>query len=445
MIIKGLAIIKKILTLIFIIPIYKVLYFLFKILYKYGGRFTLIKSYKIYSIIKKNLWDNFFLIKNKFLHIFGSRYIIHFIIIAIAALVITSNTKANEIRIGTVKITDNNLISRLVKTNEFKDDNEQVNELIEENIEIIDVVNKKIDSYSYEKDEAISYRPRLDIAQGKKDYGTLSSGDSAVSAPNVINTEKVPQRRTKIEYYVVQDGDTVFDIAKKYNITANTIIWENGLNKYGFISLGKKLTILPTTGIIYEVKKYDTISKIAKEYNIEETDIIKTNNITGVSVLQIGQKIIIPGARKVSAPVKVVPIKISSYTKPATTVKTSVKSSTRLLWPASCRQISQYYHWRHHAVDIACKSGTPIYAANDGVIKSAGWATGYGKRVTIDHGNSMRTLYAHFSKIYVSPGQAVNRGDTIGLMGSTGWSTGPHLHFEVIVGGVKKNPLSYIK
>lgn len=388
--------------------------------------------------------DNFFLIKNKFLHIFGSRYVIHFIIIIIAALVITSNTKANEIKIGTVKITDNNLISKLVKTGEFKD-NEQISELIEEDIEITDAVKKKTDSYFYERDKAISYHPRLNVANEKKDYDILSPSKDSVPAPNIINTKKVPQQRTGAESYIVQDGDTVFDIAKKYNITANTIIWENGLNRYGFIKPGQKLTILPTTGVTYKVKKYDTISKVAKKYNIKEADIIKANDITSVSVLQIGQKLTIPGARQVSSPVRVATSRISSYTKPVAAKKTSIKSSTRLLWPASCRRISQYYHWRHHAVDIACKSGTPIYASNDGVVKSAGWATGYGKRVIISHGNSMRTLYAHFSKIYVRNGQAVNRGDTIGLMGSTGWSTGPHVHFEVIVGGVKKNPLSYIK
>ncbi len=430
--------------MIFITPIYKVLGFLFKILYRYGGRFIFIKSYKIYNFIKKNLRDNFFLIKNKFLHIFGSRYIVHFIIIIIAGLVITSNTKANEVKVGTIKITDNNLISKLVKTGEFKD-SDQISELIEEDIEITGVVKKRIDSYLYEKEEAISYRPRLNVAQERKDYDILSQNGDTISTPSIINTKKARQQRTEVEYYVVQDGDTVFDIAKKYNVTANTIIWENGLNRYGFIKLGQKLAILPTTGVTYKVKKYDTIGGIAKKYSIKEVDIIKSNNITSVSALQIGQKLIVPGARQASSPVVAAASTISSYTKQATVQKTSVKSSTRLLWPASCRTISQYYHWRHHALDIACKQGTPIYAAEDGVIKSSGWASGYGKRVIINHGNGMRTLYAHLTKIYASPGQAVNSGDTIGLMGSTGWSTGPHLHFEVVVNGVKKNPLSYIK
>ncbi|MEA2065249.1 MAG: peptidoglycan DD-metalloendopeptidase family protein [Patescibacteria group bacterium] len=388
--------------------------------------------------------DNFFLIKNKFLHIFGSRYIVHFIIIIIAGLVITSNTKANGIKVGATKLIDNNLISKLVKTGEFKD-SEQVNELIEEDIEITKVVKKRIDSYLYEKNEAVSYRPRLNIAEENKDYNALLQTSDTISTPSIINTKKAPRQRTKIEYYIVQDGDTVFDIAKKYNITANTIIWENSLNRYGFIKPGQKLTILSTTGITYKVKKYDTIGGIAKKYNIKESDIIKANNITSVSTLQINQKLVIPGARQVSSPVRVAVSTISRYTKSAAVKKTSIKSSTRLLWPASCRVITQYYHWGHHGLDIACKKGTPIYASEDGVIRSSGWASGYGKRITINHGSGMRTLYAHLTKIYVSSGQAVNRGDTIGLMGSTGWSTGPHLHFEVIANGVKKNPLSYIK
>ncbi|MCD4705876.1 M23 family metallopeptidase [bacterium] len=94
---------------------------------------------------------------------------------------------------------------------------------------------------------------------------------------------------------------------------------------------------------------------------------------------------------------------------------------------------------------MACKKGTAIYAAEDGVVQSSGWATGYGKRIIINHGNGMTTLYGHFDKLYVRAGQAVNRGDVIGAMGSTGWSTGPHLHFEVRISGYKKNPLSYIR
>ena len=104
----------------------------------------------------------------------------------------------------------------------------------------------------------------------------------------------------------------------------------------------------------------------------------------------------------------------------------------------------QYYHWRHHAIDIGGRTGSPIYAALDGKIIKAGWTTGYGYNIIIDHGGGKKTLYAHLSKMYVQRGEQVTQGAAIGALGSTGWSTGPHLHFEIVINGVKVNPLSYL-
>jgi murein DD-endopeptidase MepM/ murein hydrolase activator NlpD len=109
--------------------------------------------------------------------------------------------------------------------------------------------------------------------------------------------------------------------------------------------------------------------------------------------------------------------------------------------------ITQKFSWYHSGVDIANHIGTPILAADSGRVIVAGWTdnTGYGNRVMIDHGNGYVTLYGHMSQINVQVGQTVKRGDVIGLMGSTGRSTGPHCHFEVRVGGVPQDPMHYLK
>lgn len=107
--------------------------------------------------------------------------------------------------------------------------------------------------------------------------------------------------------------------------------------------------------------------------------------------------------------------------------------------------ISQGYWYGHLAIDIASAKGTPIYAADNGYVRSSQWSSyGYGRMIIIDHGNSLQTLYAHMSTYYVSPGEAVKRGQLIGICGSTGNSTGPHLHFEVIRSGSRTNPYNYL-
>jgi murein DD-endopeptidase MepM/ murein hydrolase activator NlpD len=124
----------------------------------------------------------------------------------------------------------------------------------------------------------------------------------------------------------------------------------------------------------------------------------------------------------------------------------SVSGTGGFVWPTS-GQISQGYKWYHKAVDIANHVGTSILAADSGRIMVAGWTdnTGYGNRVMIDHGNGYVTLYGHMSRVDVVVGQTVKRGDQVGLMGSTGRSTGPHLHFEIRAAGALQNPQNFLK
>jgi len=120
-------------------------------------------------------------------------------------------------------------------------------------------------------------------------------------------------------------------------------------------------------------------------------------------------------------------------------------ASGRFIWPAS-GDLSQYFAWYHPAIDISNLGGGPIYASDSGTVVVAGWPDnwGYGNRVIIDHGNGYTTLYAHLAANYVSPGQQVSKGDVIGAMGSTGRSSGVHVHLEIRRDGVALNPLGLL-
>jgi murein DD-endopeptidase MepM/ murein hydrolase activator NlpD len=124
----------------------------------------------------------------------------------------------------------------------------------------------------------------------------------------------------------------------------------------------------------------------------------------------------------------------------------TITGSGQFAWPAS-GQISQGYSWYHKAIDIANAASPDILASDDGQVIVVGWPApaAYGNRVIIDHGNGYTTLYAHLSQIYVSAGQQVSRGQAIGKMGSTGRSTGTHLHFEIRLANAAQNPFNYLK
>ena len=274
------------------------------------------------------------------------------------------------------------------------------------------------------------------------------SSDPIVKTPQVT-VKTPPVKRTKVITYKVESGDTISTIARKFRISVNTILWENHLSSHSLIHPGDELSILPETGLTHIVKSGDTLGAIARLNDVEIDDILDANNMTLNSKLSIGQKLVIPGASK-TASVLVAKNTPKSYTGIAA-IKKIVKQTTqpivanKMAWPTVGHIITQYYSLRHTGLDIANKLGTPLFAADTGTIIFAGWSTGYGNNIVIDHGGGKKTRYAHMSKFYVSKGDHVVKGETIGEMGSTGWSTGPHVHFEVIINGVRYNPLNYIR
>lgn len=269
---------------------------------------------------------------------------------------------------------------------------------------------------------------------------------------NNNNNNSTPAQRTKIINYTVQNGETISTIARRFGLTVNTILWANNLNALSLIRPGDTLTILPYSGILYTVKSGDTLSKVADKYGIDMDKILSCNNVGGG--LKIGQKIVIPGAKKINeTAVASRPSNTNNNYTGISAIRDFIKSpsvkpsGSKMAWPTQGYRITQYFSWTHNAIDIANKVGTPIYAADSGtvVIAAYGYNGGYGNTIVIDHGGGKKTRYGHASKLFVKVGDEVDKGENIAAMGSTGHSTGPHLHFEVLINGAHYNPLNYVR
>jgi len=272
-------------------------------------------------------------------------------------------------------------------------------------------------------------------------YSLLSSVRAEEMETSTLVTVKP---RAEIIEYSVQPGDTVSTIAEKFGVSIDTIRWENDLKSVKDIKPGQILRILPVTGVRHKVKPGDTIYSIAKKYQVDPQTIVDwpynsfANDET--FALAVGQDLIVPDGVK--------PKEMPTTPRPAyyAQVPGAGAGTGQFVWPTSGR-ISQGFAWYHKAIDIANKDAPDILAADGGTVVIAGWVapTAYGNHVVIDHGNGFATLYAHMSQIYVSVGQKVARGQAIGKMGSTGRSTGVHLHFEIRQNGSTQNPLNFLK
>jgi len=267
---------------------------------------------------------------------------------------------------------------------------------------------------------------------------------SATTENTNISTLVSEKIRAEAIEYTVAEGDTVSTIAEKFGVSEDTVRWQNSIGSNGKIKVGQTIEILPVTGISHKVSKGDTVYSIAKRYDTSAQAMVDFpyNTFTNDETfeLAIGQVVVVPEGIMPSA--RGTAPRIRQLTPNAGTVV----ASGSFVWPAGGK-ITQNFVWYHKGIDIANKSAPAVLAADSGTVVVAGWVDGYGygNRVLIDHGNGYRTLYAHLASVYVRPGQTVNRGDSIGGMGSTGRSTGVHLHFEVIGNGVYQNPLSVLR
>lgn len=259
-------------------------------------------------------------------------------------------------------------------------------------------------------------------------------------------TQVSQKPRSEIEKYPVADGDTISSIAQKKNISVDTIKWANDLTSDD-IKPGQILKIMPVSGVAYTVKSGDTIESVAKKLSAQSQAILDFpfNDVPDDLSLKVGQMLIVPdGTPPEIANPKPKP-QPQYLAKGVVSPAFSAPGGAQFAWPTN-GIITQYFAWYHPGDDIANPGAPPVSASDGGSVVYAGWdTTGYGNRVDIDHGNGYLSRYGHLSNIYVTTGQTVTRGQLIGQMGSTGRSTGTHLHFEIHYKGIALNPLAILK
>lgn len=272
---------------------------------------------------------------------------------------------------------------------------------------------------------------------------TLSSAPDGVFTRAAVPRTIIPERaRQEITTYRVVSGDSIYGIANRLGLAPETIMWSNPKleDNPDLLNVGQELIILPVDGVYHQVGGSDTIEGIASTYKTDPQLIIDfpLNELDPENpVIFPGQWVVVPGGSK-----PFVPRTITAYYGDLPGNATAGSGS--FIWPAS-GNIYQGFWTGHPAIDIAARSGAPVLAADSGYVIVAGWDNnGYGYHVVIDHGNGYQTLYAHLQAYYVDAGQNVAKGAQIGEMGSTGRSTGPHLHFEVRQGTVQRNPVGFL-
>jgi len=260
---------------------------------------------------------------------------------------------------------------------------------------------------------------------------------------SALSTVISAKPRDTIVNYVIVPGDTLESIAKKFGISVDTIKWANSL-KTDSIKPEQTLKVPPVTGVVHKVVSGETIYSIAKKYKTSAQNIVNFifNDFADIDTfaLRAGQTLYVPDGVIEEAQPKYMAMQPSFAQAQA-----GVRGSSNFIWPTS-GVITQYPIWYHMALDIANNGYPGILSADTGTVTFAGCLNwGYGCHIMVDHGNGYQTLYAHLSSISVSAGQAVSQGQQIGVMGSTGRSTGAHLHFEIRQGGSLQNPLGYLK
>ncbi len=231
---------------------------------------------------------------------------------------------------------------------------------------------------------------------------------------------------SEISVYVVRKGDTLSEIALMFGVSVNTIVWANDIQR-GIIHEGQTLVILPVTGVKHTVAKGETLASIAKKYKTDASEVAQFNDLDASASLAVGDVLIVPN----------VELSVPAPSKPKTTSPLRGTSGTDLsgffIWPVDGGAKTQGLHG-YNGIDIGAPRGTNVFAGAAGTViiaRTSGWNGGYGSYIVVTHDNGVQTLYGHLSGVIVAAGQRVVQGQVVDYVGSTGRSTGNHLHFEV--------------
>jgi len=277
---------------------------------------------------------------------------------------------------------------------------------------------------------------------GNEEYIT-NIGNDGEYLFKTVQTETIISRSARRETikYIVKPGESINSLGSDFGITALTIKHANNLLS-NTLKVGQELRIPPIDGLFVTVKRNDTLSTIANRYGVDVDDIVQYNNISKDNSIFAGNELLIPGAI----------ISTSSNQAYSKSGNISVPSfnpvaySGKFVWPTSVptHYLSQGYHAWHRAIDLPRTNGWGIYASAPGIVQTRSARGGYGNLIIVNHGNGWSTYYAHLSEYKVQSGQYVEQGQLIDIIGTTGRSTGPHLHFEIRQNSVPLNPLSYL-
>lgn len=255
-----------------------------------------------------------------------------------------------------------------------------------------------------------------------------------VQADEILDTD--PGSRNV--YYEVKKGDCLSILAERFNVRINELTAANSLNEDSILKEGRRLMI-PAAGVrYYTVKQGDTLWGIAREFGISVDALEAANNISGEVALTVDKELFVPGSERVLIEHEETDPEVGDY---------YLRLSKLTVWPVTGQVSSEFgQRWgrRHEGLDIATEESKPIRALESGTVVFAGSRGTYGKTIIINHGHGFRSLYAHASYLEVNPGEYVEQGQTIARVGSTGHSTGPHLHLEILYRGSPLNPEKYL-
>jgi murein DD-endopeptidase MepM/ murein hydrolase activator NlpD len=270
--------------------------------------------------------------------------------------------------------------------------------------------------------------------------------------------------RERIEEYIVRNGDTLWSIANRFGLEPSTLVWANSLTNGDVLAIGQPLVIPPMNGTLHRVQAGETLEGIAERYGVrpEQIAAFAPNGLGGGSSPLPGADLVVPGGTPPAPPPPIIaepapsepviaPPATASGAEPTATPSAATRAVGSFIWPATGALTTyfgdnpRYYGpGGHNGLDIANGLGTPLLAADGGVVIFSGWRGGLGYAVGVDHENGFVTWYGHASSLAVGTGQRVARGQAIAYMGSTGNSTGSHIHFIVVRNGVYVDPLAYL-